>query len=76
MKNIRLLEKRVHQAVERLKQLSEERRRLEEELHTLRRHVEAAHAAGSDGDAEREWAGQRAQIATLVRETLSELTAD
>jgi hypothetical protein len=75
MKNIKLLEKRVQQACERLKQLSEERRQLEEEVRSLRsRLVDSAPEA--DDEATRQWAGRREQIATLVRETLSELGAD
>jgi hypothetical protein len=73
MRNIKLLEKRVHQAVERLKQLSEDRRRLEDELRALRGQLEQIQP-GDNG--QQEWVGQRAQIEALVRETLSELTAD
>ena len=73
MRNIRLLEKRVHQAVERLKQLSEDRRRLEDELRALRGQLEEFRP---DDKGQQEWVGQRAQIEALVRETLSELTAD
>ena len=73
MKNIRLLEKRVHQAVERLKQLSEDRRRLEDELRALRGQLEQFQP---DDNGQQEWVGQRAQIEALVRETLSELTAE
>ena len=73
MRNIRLLEKRVHQAVERLKQLSEDRRRLEDELRALRGQLEGIQP---DDKGHHEWVGQRAQIEALVRETLSELTAD
>jgi len=73
MRNIRLLEKRVHQAVERLKQLSEDRRRLEDELRAVRGQLEQIQP---DDNGRQEWVGQRAQIEALVRETLSELTAD
>lgn len=77
MRNLRLLEKRVQQAVERLKRLSEERRRLEDELQELRGQLEQMQQAiPTTDDGQQEWAGQRAQIATLVRQTLSELTAD
>jgi uncharacterized protein (DUF3084 family) len=80
MKNISLLEKRVHQAVERLKQLSEDRRRLEDELRALRGQLEQVQAVSDtvsdDDNGQHEWSGQRTQIGALVRETLSELTAD
>ena len=79
MKNIRLLEKRVHQAVERLKQLSEDRRRLEDELRALRGQLEQVQSVQSvqdDDNGQHEWSGQRTQIEALVRETLTELTAD
>jgi hypothetical protein len=79
MKNISLLEKRVHQAVERLKQLSEDRRRLEDELRALRGQLEQVQSVQSvqdDDNGQHEWSGQRTQIEALVRETLSELTAD
>ena len=73
MRNIRLLEKRVHQAVERLKQLSEDRHRLEDELRALRDQLERLQP---DDNGRQEWMGQRAQIEVLIRDTLAELTAD
>jgi len=66
----------VHQAVERLKQLSEDRRRLEDELRVLRVQLEQMEQAQPDDNGHQEWMGQRAQIEALVRETLTELTAD
>ena len=71
MKNIRLLEDRVSKAVKRLGQLSGERRKLEEELKSLRHQAEDL---GGDGD--EAWKAERARVVAAIRETLQELRAD
>ena len=76
MKNIRLLEQRVLQAVERLKQMSVERGRLEMELQDLRRQLELAEASAAEVEGSQDWNAQRSRIATLVRDTLSEMAVD
>jgi hypothetical protein len=76
MKNIRLLEKRVQQAVERLRQLTEERGRLDEEIRDLRRQLDEALETGATAGEAQAWERQRAEVAAVVRETLSELAAD
>ena len=75
MKNIRLLEDRVSQAIRRLRQLSDERKRLEDELRSLRRELEARPAAPADesGDGREVWQAERAQIVAVIRETLQDL---
>jgi chromosome segregation ATPase len=75
MRNIRLLEKRVKQAVERLQEISTERERLEEELRTLRHELESRENEASEGSGpqEAQWLNRRAEAVTLIRETLTEL---
>jgi len=74
-RNIRLLEKRVKQAVDRLRQLSSERERLDEELKTLRQQLESLENEASESvrSDETEWVDRRAEVVSLIRETLTEL---
>jgi hypothetical protein len=74
-KNIKLLEERVLQAAGRLRQLSAERRELENELLSLRKRAESLEQSGSAEWAEREenWQTQKAEVITLIRQTLDEL---
>ena len=80
-KRVRILEKRVQQAVHRLRELSGERDKLREELVTLRTEWETS-AAPPDGGAEaterdpEDWTIRRREALSLIRETLSELRAD
>jgi len=75
MRNIRLLEQRVKQAVERLQEVSTERERLEEELRTLRTELESREneASAGPGPREAEWLDRRGEAVSLIRETLTEL---
>jgi FtsZ-binding cell division protein ZapB len=77
-RNIRLLEKRVKQAVERLQQLSTERERLDEELKALRQQLESLESEASERGRsdEAEWVDRRAEVVSLIRETLTELRPD
>lgn len=78
MKNIRLLEDRVSKAVKRLRQLSEERRRLEEELQSLRHQAEDLGRGNpaSEGAGDEAWKAERARVVAAIRETLQELRVD
>jgi len=72
--NAKLLEKLVLEAVERLKTLSEDRGRLEQEVTDLRERLEVALAeVPRQDDGEPAWASERAQVVSAVRETLAEL---
>ena len=75
MRNIRLLEDRVSQAIRRLRQLSDDRKKLEDELRSLRRELETRPAAAADesGDGTENWQAERAQIVATIRETLQDL---
>ena len=82
--NTKLLEERVASAVERLKQLSEERNRLETEVRTLQTRLESAEreqsaradaSPASDGAFDG-WLEQRAMIMETLRETIGELRSD
>lgn len=71
--DIALLEEWVSKAVDRLKRLSQERDDLEEEIRTLRSQlagVELRAEAASD------WPAQRAQLASVLRETVATLRGD
>ena len=74
-KNIKLLEERVLQAVGRLRELSAEREELQSELLSLRQQLESIEQNGSADSDEREenWQSQKADVITLIRQTLSEL---
>ena len=74
--NIKLLEERVFQLVGRLRELSAERKGLEEELRALRQRlesVEQAGSAGSDPKKDEVWRSRRAEAVSAIRETLAGL---
>lgn len=79
VKRVRILEKRVAQAAERLRELSAERAKLREELSASRAEREvsaiAPEDAATEGDGE-EWNIRRREAVALIRDTLSELRAD
>jgi outer membrane murein-binding lipoprotein Lpp len=74
-KNIKLLEERVLQAAGRLRELSAERDQLTNELLALRQQLESAeqNAPVDSDDLEGNWQSQKAEVITLIRQTLSEL---
>ena len=74
--NIKLLEERVFQLVGRLRELSAERKGLEEELRTLRQRLESEERGGptgSDAKNDEVWRSRRAEAISAIRETLAEL---
>ena len=82
--NTKLLEERVASAVERLKQLSEDRNRLETEVRTLQTRLASAEreqSARADASPAADgafdgWLEQRAMIMETLRETIGELRSD
>jgi len=76
-KNIKLLEDRVEQVIERLQSLSSERRTLEEELWETRAALETALAEPVPTGADpKHGALEREQILMTIRETLADLRAE
>ncbi len=73
MKNIRLLEDRVSRVVQRLRQLTEEKKGLEDELEALRRELDSRPAGGESEEA---WMAERSEMVRSIEETLAELRAD
>jgi hypothetical protein len=82
--NTKLLEERVASVVDRLKQLSAERERLESEVRTLQSRLDRAEqerlaragdSPASDGASEG-WPQQRAVIVETLRETIADLRSD
>jgi hypothetical protein len=73
MKNIRLLEDRVSRAVQRLRQLGEEKKGLESELEALRREL---HARPTGEASEEAWMVERSEMLRCIEETLAELRAE
>ena len=73
--NIKLLEERVLQVVERLRGLSAERKQLESELRSLREQIEgAAEGSPAASGKEREaWRAQKAVAIDVIRRTIDEL---
>ena len=74
-KNIKLLEERVLQAAGRLRELSAEREELKSELLSLRQQLESAEqssAADSEGR-QKDWQSEKAEVITLIRQTLADL---
>lgn len=73
--NIKLLEERVNQVVGRLRDLTAERKNLEEELRVLRDRLKGAERGGSakQGKNEEEWRSHRAEAIDVIRRTLAEL---
>jgi hypothetical protein len=82
--NTKLLEERVASAVERLKELSSERDRLESEVRTLQTRLDRAENEQSgrkDGspaieDSSPGWLEQRAVIVDALKETIADLRTD
>jgi len=74
-KNIKLLEERVLQAAGRLRELSVEREQLKSELLSLRQQLESIeqNVSGDSDDREGNWQSQKAEVITLIGQTLSEL---
>jgi hypothetical protein len=74
-KNIKLLEERVLQAAGRLRELSAERDQLTSELLLLRQQLESVeqNVPVDSDDREGNWQSQKAEVITLIRQTLSEL---
>lgn len=70
--NIRLLEERVSQAVNRLRLLSAERQALETELRALQDRLESTDG-GSDARKAAEWIALRERAVGLIRQTLEEI---
>ena len=82
--NTNLLEERVSSAVERLKQLSAERERLESDLRTLQSRLDRAErersaqvvvSPASEGASEG-WLEQRAVIVETLKDTIADLRSD
>jgi len=82
--NTKLLEERVASVVERLKQLSVERKGLESEIRALQTRLDRAErersaradvSPASEGEAEG-WPEQRAVIVDTLRETIADLRSD
>jgi uncharacterized coiled-coil DUF342 family protein len=74
-KNIKLLEERVLQAAGRLRELAVEREELQSELLSLRQQLESLEqgdAADSD-EREEDWQSHKAEVVTVIRQTLAEL---
>jgi cell division protein FtsB len=73
--NIKLLEERVLQVVERLRELSAERKQLESELRSLREHVESVEQGKPAASARerKDWRSQKAVTIDVIRRTIAEL---
>jgi len=75
--DIRLLEDLVNKAVDRLKRLSLERNKLQQEVDTLRQELEALKRARASAGADAsEWEAQRIHVISELRDTLDELRGD
>ncbi|MCP3979891.1 MAG: hypothetical protein GY716_11335 [bacterium] len=74
-RNIKLLETRVTRVVDRLRELTEERRSLQNELQELRQEFEKYRttAATTENEELAELQDRRQQAVELIRETLSEM---
>ncbi len=73
MKNIRLLEDRVSRVVQRLRQLTEEKKGLESELEALRQELDARPTGVASDEA---WKTERSEMVRSIEETLAELRAE
>jgi hypothetical protein len=70
--NVKLLEQLVLQAVDRLRELSEERDRMRGEIDGLRQRVEGAEGARSS-DTEVVWQARRKELVAGLREVVAQL---
>ncbi len=76
-RNIRLLEERVLQATKRLRQLSDDRTMLEQEVQSLRDRLETVEKAEPvDSGAAAVWDEERTRVVSVVRQALTELQGD
>ncbi len=76
-RNIRLLEERVLQATKRLRQLSDDRTMLEQEVQSLRDRLETVEKAEPvDSGAAPVWQEERTRVVSAVRQALTELQGD
>ena len=73
MKNIRLLEDRVSRVVQRLQQLTEEKKGLQSELEALRQELDARPAGVASDEA---WKTERSEMVRSIEETLAELRVE
>ena len=75
--DIRLLEDLVNKAVDRLKRLSLERNKLQQEVDSLRQELEALNRARATAGADAsDWEAQRINVVSELRTTLEELRGD
>ncbi len=76
-RNIRLLEERVLQATKRLRQLSDDRTVLQQEVQSLRDRLETVEKAEPvDSGAASVWDEERTRVVSAVRQALTELQGD
>jgi len=73
--HIKLLEERVNKVVRRLRALSTERKKLEDELNLLREQLEGGGqgAAAGNNEARNAWRSQKTEAIESIRQTLAEL---
>jgi predicted nuclease with TOPRIM domain len=82
--NTKLLEERVGSAIQRLKELSEERKRLESEVRTVQTRLDRADrerlaledASPAAEEASDGWPEQKATIVATLKETIADLRTD
>lgn len=75
--NIRLLEQRIRQVVDRLRETAEERDRLQGELETLRSRLDAFEGAPDAEDVPAsDWTANLGEVRGVLREAIEELRAD
>ena len=82
--NTKLLEEKVESAVQRLKELSEERKRLESEVRTVQTRLDRAErerlaredASPAAEEASAGWPEQKATIVATLKETIADLRSD
>ncbi len=74
--NTRLLEELVTKAVDRLKELTEDRNRLETELRALKVRLSELEVERRSPKEEAAWVAQRAETLGALRDTISELRGD
>ncbi len=74
--NTRLLEDLVTKAVDRLKELTEDRDRLEAEVRALKVRLDEMESERRSPAEEAAWVAQRAETLGALRDTISELRGD